>query len=134
MLTVDETVTGDYDGDEVTVIWQPEIVQNFRNAELCRLPEELKDDFVWAKESVSDFLKRAPLSDSQRHVQEVLPYLLNPVLRQAQISEYNDMHLNSAYMYGYGNRRTQRLGHMYVAAYHYGIPLRQTTLQVLPMP
>lgn len=106
---------GDYDGDKVIVIWQPEVVQHFTNAEPCPPPDDLNDAFVQAKEKVSDFLIRTAVDDPEQRIREVQrTFILNPICLRMETGRYSNMHENSAYMYGYSDPKTTRLGHMYV--------------------
>jgi hypothetical protein len=93
-------------------IWQPEIVREFRNADLCLPPARLEQQFEQVKETVAEFLKRAPPEDSRDHIHELQAYMQHSLMRLAQTGAYNTMHLNSAHMYGYGDSRTARMGHM----------------------
>jgi hypothetical protein len=103
---------GDYDGDKVILVWQPEIVRNFTNADICRQPRDLLDDFEQAKEKVSQFLEKAPVHDPTKHIPLLQTYCLNPILRRMETGRYSTMHENSAYMYGYTDPRTVRLAFM----------------------
>lgn len=54
-------VPGDYDGDKVDVIWDPKIVQPFRNApvKMADAPPDFEEkNFLRENETVSQFLER----------------------------------------------------------------------------
>ncbi|KAH8114962.1 RNA dependent RNA polymerase-domain-containing protein [Phellopilus nigrolimitatus] len=109
---------GDYDGDKVIAIWQPEIVKNFRNADVsyANPPEGLNKCFVQNTETVKELLQRVPpTTDYDAHVHELQTFLLGSLKNQSAVGNYSVMHDNAVYEHGYFDERTKRLAYMFCA-------------------
>ncbi|KLO18824.1 hypothetical protein SCHPADRAFT_993271 [Schizopora paradoxa] len=105
---------GDYDGDRVYAIWQPEIVSKFQNADIkfASTPPEVLCAFEKNSESVEDFLERAP-SESPRHIQERQKYLLSGLAGQSLVGQYSLLHDKSVYALGYSDPLTIYAAYMF---------------------
>jgi RNA-dependent RNA polymerase len=106
---------GDYDGDMVICIWQPDIVEEFSNADpkFMDPPAHLNDYFNVENETVTEFLRRVPPSspiDTQiRELQEVL---MTPLSDVHSVGIYSTMHENAMYSLGYSHPTTVLLAWM----------------------
>lgn len=109
--------TGDYDGDKVIVIWQPEIVSRFKNPDdsYATPPPGLEDSFIKNTETVQQFMQRVPQEiDPERHQLELQKFLLGALRDQSVFGTYSSMHDNAVYKYGYFHKEAKRLAYMYV--------------------
>ncbi|KAI5119272.1 hypothetical protein M0805_008053 [Coniferiporia weirii] len=109
---------GDYDGDKVIAIWQPELVNQFTNADpyYASQPPGLKNCFVQNTETVKDLLVRVPPSiDPDMHLYELQTFLLGSLKNQSIVGSYSVMHDNAVYEYGYFHQKTKRLAYMFCA-------------------
>ena len=107
--------TGDYDGDKVTVIWQPEIVQAFKNADdkYASPPPGFDSCFEKPKETVKDVLQRFdPHGEGPLLTRELQSYLLCQLRNQAAVGLYSNWHDNAVYKYGYFHEESIRLAYM----------------------
>ena len=107
--------TGDYDGDKVTVIWQPEIVSRFKNASdrFASPPPGFDAAFEKSKETVEDLFRRVPPErDHALHVRELQKYLLGSLRNQAAVGLYSKWHDNAVYNLGYFHDESIRLAYM----------------------
>ena len=98
---------GDYDGDRVYAIWEPEIVSKFQNADIkfASTPPEVLCAFEKNSESVEDFLARVP-PGSTGHIQERQKYLLSGLVGQSLVGQYSLLHDKSVYALGYNHPQT----------------------------
>lgn len=112
-------VIGDYDGDKALLIWQPELVVPFRNADLSfsEAPKDIKANFESKNETVGEFLDRCPESHPE-HIGELQSFLLNGLSNSSVVGSYSNMHNNASYSLGYNHRVTKRLGYMWVVWQH----------------
>ena len=104
---------GDYDGDKVVAIWQPEIVNHFKNAdtELAEPPPQLANSFTRNNETVSEFLNRVPAIPEER-VREAQKFLLGALRGASVKGQYSLMHDIATYKLGYKHKETRYLAHM----------------------
>jgi hypothetical protein len=108
-------VKGDYDGDRVDCIWQPDIVEQFVNADAKYMdpPTCLWDNFVTKNETVEEFLQRAPPTSPIDHqVQELQTILMAPLCDLHIVGTYSTMHDNAIYTLGYSHPTTTLLAWM----------------------
>ena len=99
----------------MTVIWQPEIVESFTNADpsYADSPPGLQDAFLKNVETVESFLERAPPEkDAKRHLSEVQKFLLSGIRDQHLVGMYSKYHDNAVYKYGYFHEEAKRLAYM----------------------
>ncbi|KDQ11268.1 hypothetical protein BOTBODRAFT_177510 [Botryobasidium botryosum FD-172 SS1] len=108
---------GDYDGDTVTVIWDPSIVDNFVNADpsFADPPSDLLDDFERQTESVKDFEARTSGVEPSIRLTEIQKYLLSALKDTVVVGTYSNWHDIAAYMYGYAAPTTIRLAYKFCA-------------------
>ncbi|KZV72073.1 hypothetical protein PENSPDRAFT_650156 [Peniophora sp. CONT] len=105
---------GDYDGDKVDVIWDPEIVKPFCNApvELADAPAKFEEEnFELENETVAEFLGRVGTGPQAivRGIQEAQM----KSLYEAPIGIYSSAHDNAVFLFGYADPKTLRLGRMF---------------------
>ena len=107
-------ITGDYDGDRVYAIWQPEIVSKFKNADdkYASAPPEVLDAFEKNSESVEAFLKRSPPEEPARHLLERQKYLLAGLFGQSLVGAYSMLHDKAVYALGYNHPKTVYTAYM----------------------
>jgi hypothetical protein len=103
------TVSGDYDGDHASVIWDEDIVSKFTNADLkyADEPPGIDADFEPTVTSVVDLLSR------NANIRTALqPALLGGRYDPNLIGIYSKYHTHATYRYGYGSDKTWRLAYM----------------------
>lgn len=110
---------GDYDGDTATVIWDPDIVQPFVNADEKHsiVPPGLSTCFSTDNERVDDFLRRVDGETEERKVSAMQVFLLGALRDTSLVGKYSSMHDNSIYKNGYANPRTVKLAYKYGSNY-----------------
>ncbi|KAL6305950.1 RNA dependent RNA polymerase-domain-containing protein, partial [Sparassis latifolia] len=110
---------GDYDGDTMEVYWQPEIVNQFVNADPARYAREPpavqgcldKDDTT-----VAQFLTQTANATEMDLIIKLQSYLLGPLHGDtAAVGNYSTMWENASYKYGYGHEITVFLAYMFCA-------------------
>ncbi|KAJ7047282.1 RNA dependent RNA polymerase-domain-containing protein [Mycena alexandri] len=121
---------GDYDGDKGLVIWQPELVDPFRNAPLSfsEEPPEVAECFSPKNETVVDFLQRTGSMTDAEQLREMQSYLLSAIRDMAVVGKYSNWHMNAAYTLGYQHKETIRLAYMFCKT----LDGAKTGLTVLP--
>ncbi|TFK55073.1 hypothetical protein OE88DRAFT_1732348 [Heliocybe sulcata] len=103
---------GDYDGDKVVAIWQKDMVDPFKNADLKYLDPPAEID-AWVKKNpmkVSDVLREKKTLDDRLDAQH--NFLLMALKTPPLVGMYSMWHYQSAYVYGYDHDLTIQLGHM----------------------
>ncbi|KAA1476614.1 hypothetical protein DENSPDRAFT_827653 [Dentipellis sp. KUC8613] len=108
---------GDYDGDKVEVIWEPEIVAAFTNADLklSEMPPDFMDSFKRENKSVESVLQDVSSKSTDARVHEFQSYLMGPMRDSPVVGTYSGLHDNAMYAFGYNDPRTVRLAHMFCA-------------------
>ncbi|KAF8342289.1 RNA dependent RNA polymerase-domain-containing protein [Cantharellus anzutake] len=108
---------GDYDGDTVLLIWQPEIVSDFENAKTCRAdpPADFeKRNFETEPKKVTTFLEE---TDGEKHpesqARKAQKYLLSALSDPSVVGRYSIMHEKTAFRLGYDHHETVRLAQMF---------------------
>ncbi|KAJ6485142.1 RNA dependent RNA polymerase-domain-containing protein [Mycena vitilis] len=121
---------GDYDGDKGLVIWQPELVDPFNNADLkySEEPPEVADCFSPKNETVAEFLERTRSETDAQRLREMQSYLLSDVRQMAVVGKFSNWHLNATYSLGYTHPETIRLAYMFCKT----LDGAKTGLTVLP--
>ena len=97
------------------VIWQPEIVSKFENADpsYADPPPGLQDAFVKETETIETFMQRVPPDGNpQLHVRELQKFLLGPLRDQSLVGIYSGFHDNAVYKHGYFHDEAKRLAYM----------------------
>jgi RNA-dependent RNA polymerase len=107
---------GDYDGDKVLAIWQPELVDPFVNADekYTREPEGVMGCFDCEQGTVEEFLAARDGRDGGGEGEEikVLQKALLGALRDpGVVGMYSTFHENAIYHLGYGHEETVRLAY-----------------------
>ncbi|KAI0315577.1 RNA dependent RNA polymerase-domain-containing protein [Amylostereum chailletii] len=107
---------GDYDGDKVDVIWQPEIVEKFTNSDrkYADPPVDLRKSFKEENKQVVDFMKDVPgTAPSLERTTALQRFLLVPLRNIQAVGTYSAMHDNAMYRLGYSHPETLRLAWMF---------------------
>ncbi|KAG5722445.1 hypothetical protein E4T56_gene2957 [Termitomyces sp. T112] len=107
---------GDYDGDTATVIWTPEIVEHFKNADEKYSNEPKTLDICFTSdhnEKVPDFLTRTSSLSPLEKTLAVQTYLLGALRDPSVIGNYSTMHDNAVYHLGYSHPHTIRLAYKF---------------------
>ncbi|KAI5893502.1 uncharacterized protein SCHCODRAFT_02538659 [Schizophyllum commune H4-8] len=104
---------GDYDGDKGTVYYDPQMVQQFRNAGLryADEPESVASSFDSDVEKVGAFLERTSSLAPNEQLVELQKFLL-PRPHFA-VSTYSKLHLYSTIKYGARARDSVRFAYMF---------------------
>ncbi|TFY59667.1 hypothetical protein EVG20_g7698 [Dentipellis fragilis] len=106
---------GDYDGDKVEVIWDPDIVSTFTNADLklSELPPDFMESFKRENKSVESVLQDISGMSIAECVREFQSYLMGSMRDSPVVGTYSGLHDNAMYAHGYNDPRTVRLAHMF---------------------
>lgn len=112
---------GDYDGDTAIVIWTPDIVKPFKNADVKYSiePEGLDRCFSRENEKVDAFLERTASHSPEEKVSAMQQYLLGGLSDPSTKGTYSIMHDNAIYSLGYKHPRTIRLAYKWVHHLHF---------------
>ncbi|KAG8743840.1 hypothetical protein FRC10_011307 [Ceratobasidium sp. 414] len=106
---------GDYDGDNVVMIWDEAITSSFINSDLSSArPSDgfEKDNFDKSKEMLGDVVSRLKLQKRELQT-ELVKALLQGAVASRLEGRYNIFYRNSAYLNGLDHPDTVRLGHMF---------------------
>lgn len=108
---------GDYDGDKGLVIFQPEVVEAFKEPPLHYSDAPTKrfidDYFERDKEDVATFLTHVASGDDAAKIQKLQEYLLGAVRDTSVVGKYSNFHGAATYTLGYSHPETIRLAKMY---------------------
>ncbi|KAG9083156.1 hypothetical protein FS749_006259 [Ceratobasidium sp. UAMH 11750] len=108
---------GDYDGDNVVMIWDEAITSSFINSDLssARPSHDFdRTNFDKSKEMLGDLVSRLRLQKQDLQTELVKALLQGAVAKRLE-GRYNVFYRNSAYINGLDHPDTIRLGHMYVS-------------------
>ena len=108
---------GDYDGDKALLIYDPLIVDSFKNADIKFADPRNdieRDYFQKPTQKLSELLEKASPTVEQplactRALQE---YLLAGLKEVSLVGQYSNMHDYATYTLGYSDPETIRLAHM----------------------
>ncbi|KZV76675.1 hypothetical protein PENSPDRAFT_569324 [Peniophora sp. CONT] len=102
---------GDYDGDRAVVIWDPEMVEPFRNASrtYATPPKKLDECFDKYPLKASEFAVAYPTPDEVR-MRAMQNVIVTPLKDVYAPGLYSNMHANSAYVNGYDHPLTISAG------------------------
>ncbi|KAL5519334.1 hypothetical protein ACEPAH_1017 [Sanghuangporus vaninii] len=103
---------GDYDGDTVTIIADPAIVNGFHNSEYIPEPQEVREAFETDVEKVSEFLVKLEKMGREERYARITHKVLHG-LSDGKVGLYSHMHDNAIYELGYNNPETIRLAYMF---------------------
>jgi RNA-dependent RNA polymerase len=111
---------GDYDGDKGLVIFQPEVVEAFKEPPLhySEQPAYIDEYFKRDKNDVDKYLARVDPMDDAFKIYELQEYLLGAVRDTSVVGKYSNFHLNATYTLGYTHPETIRLAYMYGICRH----------------
>ncbi|KAJ2927622.1 hypothetical protein H1R20_g9471, partial [Candolleomyces eurysporus] len=107
---------GDYDGDKVLVVWQPELVEPFRNADerYADPPSDMDSRFFQKEvEWVSTFLAKSAGLPEIEKIQELQYHLLAALRNTSLVGRYSNYHDIAVYQKGYKHPETRRLAIMF---------------------
>lgn len=106
---------GDYDGDKGLVIFQPEVVEAFKESPLhySEPPADIKSYFKRENEEVVAFLRRVASLDEASKIYKLQEYLLGAVRDTSVVGKYSNFHDVATYTLGYTHPETIRLAYMY---------------------
>ncbi|KAH9482728.1 putative RNA-dependent RNA polymerase SHL2 [Psilocybe cubensis] len=121
---------GDYDGDKGTFIYQPELVEPFKNASLrySEPPKNINKYFVAENMEVTTFQEQTSGLDDTEKIRRFQEYLLGSVRNMSVVGKYSTFHDISTYTQGYSHPDTIRLAYMFCMTLD-GI---KTGMRVLP--
>ncbi|KAF9465114.1 RNA dependent RNA polymerase-domain-containing protein [Collybia nuda] len=121
---------GDYDGDTATVIWAPEIVEPFTNADekYSLTPPGLDYCFSRHNERVDAFMHRVAGESEENKVSAMQTFLLGALRDTSLVGKYSSMHDNSIYNLGYAHPRTVKLAYKFCTV----LDGAKTGLKILP--
>lgn len=108
------TPTGDYDGDTVLIIWQPELVEPFRNAaeEYGQEPESVERCFESQIKTVSQFMESCKDMSELGKIQHFQEHALASVRSRSLVGQYSSYYDYAVYTLGYNHPDTRRLAFM----------------------
>jgi len=117
---------GDYDGDKGTYIYQPELVEPFKNADpsyadppadinayFTSEKEEEDSDLPQRDEEVTAFIERTQSASEGKQIQELQSHLLGALRAEWIVGKYSKYHDMATYKRGYKHEDTIRLANMY---------------------
>ena len=106
---------GDYDGDRGLVIFQPEVVEAFKEPpqHYSETPPDIENYFKHDKDNVKTFLARVAPLDDYAKIYELQEYLLGAVRDTSVVGKYSNFHVAATYTLGYTHPETIRLAYMY---------------------
>lgn len=107
---------GDYDGDKGLVIFQPEIVETFKEAPLhySEPPPDIKKYFQRENVEVVEFLSKVAHLDDAAKIYKLQEYLLGAGTADSTVvGKYSCFHDVATYTLGYTHHETIRLAYMY---------------------
>lgn len=108
---------GDYDGDDVILIWEPSIVENFQNADdrLSEKPESVARSFE--RDAVTAGAVYQDLCDLQDQPEEQLQMLSRHLLGSLKVPQYlgiyNGYFIRAVHCFGIASEEARILGHKF---------------------
>lgn len=104
---------GDYDGDTAILIWEPDFVTSFKNAneKYSVEPPGLAKCFSRDNERVDDFLKRVASRSLDEKIIAMQQTLLRSLRDTSVVGIYSNLHDNAIHSLGYAHPRTVRLAY-----------------------
>ncbi|KAJ3515971.1 hypothetical protein NLJ89_g1430 [Agrocybe chaxingu] len=106
---------GDYDGDKGIYIYQPELVNLFKNADerFSNPPKDIEKYFKPHNEQVVAFQERNAGLPVEEQIRELQKFLLGTVRDTTIVGKYSNYHEMALYTLGYCHRETIRLAYMF---------------------
>lgn len=111
-MLLNQTIsTGDYDGDKVLAMWDPEVVSHFQNApdKFSVEPQGLDLSFTRDTERGEGFLMRLSALSEAEKAPALQQYLLGGLISPFLVGKYSTWHSNAIYRLGYAHPRTRKL-------------------------
>ncbi|KZT52835.1 hypothetical protein CALCODRAFT_520474 [Calocera cornea HHB12733] len=109
---------GDYDGDRATVVWEPRIVEPFKNADprFADQPDGFEDFLERDTTTVAEMIdKFQTLSIPERRL-EIQKYLLCDLKSDFQMQGYSNRHDVALYLLGASHPKTVEFAHKYMVS------------------
>ncbi|KAG8796073.1 hypothetical protein FRC12_005343 [Ceratobasidium sp. 428] len=106
---------GDYDGDNVVLIWDEDIVDKFVNSDLDTARPSVgfeEANFTKSKYMLGNLVSRSRLQNRKLET-ELITALLQGAVKNNLHGRYNMFYRNSVYLNGLDHPDTIRLGHMF---------------------
>ncbi|KAF9254994.1 hypothetical protein L218DRAFT_1082074 [Marasmius fiardii PR-910] len=113
---IDFLAGGDYDGDRVTVIWDPELVAPFTNSPegFSKEPPKVKECFDEKTEKAHEFtIRHFLLLTDWARIQSLQVYLLGGLQERYLVGAYSIRHEKFTYAYGLEHEDTIREAYMF---------------------
>lgn len=109
-----QVLLGDYDGDKAKLIWQPDLVKDFKNADpgFADPPPDLDLMFAVENKRVSEFLTEVEGYSEEQTIYEMQKYLLGTLKNLGMVGQYSNFHDISTYTSGYKSEETKLLAYM----------------------
>lgn len=113
-------LSGDYDGDKGIFIWQPELVNPFRNAPLRHAdpPTNIMSYFSRENEEVGAFQNKVLNTSKENQIRQLQNALLGAVRTDSVVGKYSTYHDIAIYTLGYAHPETIRLAYMSVHSHY----------------
>ncbi|WVQ64983.1 uncharacterized protein L199_003153 [Kwoniella botswanensis] len=122
---------GDYDGDTLTLFWNQEMVQPFKNAEdhFAETPETfVEDNFDKSVTKGTEFLESIEGLSEDEKIARMQEWLIGGVTGDELTGIYSGLHENAVYTLGYSHPETIRLARMFCHV----LDARKSGLRVKP--
>ncbi|WWC96884.1 hypothetical protein V866_003759 [Kwoniella sp. B9012] len=122
---------GDYDGDTLTLFWNQEMVQPFKDAEdhFAETPETfVKDNFDKSVTKGTEFLESIEGLSEDEKIARMQEWLIGGVTGDELTGIYSGLHENAVYTLGYSHPETIRLARMFCHV----LDARKSGLRVKP--
>ncbi|KAJ3570203.1 hypothetical protein NP233_g4567 [Leucocoprinus birnbaumii] len=106
---------GDYDGDKAKLIWEPDLVKDFTNADdhFADAPDNLDKHFKTQNEKVDHFLKCVESLPAECRLLEMQKHLLGTMTGQGKVGAYSGFHEYSTLVKGYHHPETKLLAYIF---------------------
>ncbi|KAJ3553799.1 hypothetical protein NP233_g12565 [Leucocoprinus birnbaumii] len=125
LTTVDGTgqvadwlASGDYNGDKAKLIWEPDLIKDFTNADnhFADAPNNLNEQFKTQNKKVDHFLKCVESLPSECWLLEMQNYLLGTMTGQGKVGADSRFHEYSTLVKGYHHPETKLLAYIFNTA------------------
>ncbi|OCF57860.1 hypothetical protein L486_03881 [Kwoniella mangroviensis CBS 10435] len=122
---------GDYDGDTVTLFWNQDLVQPFKNADdhFAETPENfVEENFDKSVTKGTEFLESIEGLSEDEKIARMQEWLIGGVTGDELTGIYSGLHENAVYTLGYSHPETIRLARMFCHV----LDARKSGLRVKP--
>ena len=106
---------GDYDGDRVSIFFQPELLDGFKPSDpkFADPPHSVEEALTKSGEPVEQFLQRCPVTlPREERIAALQDYLLGDIQGASLVGVYSTYWLTSVYTKGYDHDYTVKLAYM----------------------